>query len=289
MYDGVRQRLRQGRGEAPRHVDDGRDLPRRVDLPQLGEAAHLALEVAARPREHYETGVADVGRMDLDERVDELLSEPASSLRPLEARREHGRDDVPVEEPHDVERHAEHVLVLADGDDRRQANAVRRERELESRFADHVVRGRGQWGPRRPPQDISLVAALEEEREVRAAAVPDPLGTNRALTEPVCVEESVEAVEDEKRRALGARRFGVCRDDVGAGGHGAILPGRSSSNEATMRTRPGPRTALRRVRHARRTGRPRRRSASRSAPRTTRSARASHGSVCRRARRCGEG
>ena len=247
MDDRVGKRLGQLVGEPGRHLDDGRDLARRVDLPQLREAAHLALEVAAGAGERGERQLRDVRRMDLDERIDELLAEPAPRRRLLETRRQVARDDVAVEEPHHVEGHADHALVLADRDDRRQADPVWRERELEARLTHHVVRGRRKRGPRRPTQDEAVVAALEEEREVRAASVADPLRPDRPLAEAVLVEERLQAVEDDERRALGARRLGGRRDDVGSGGHGAILPRRRRRERVTRRTR-APSSAPRRGR-----------------------------------------
>ena len=81
---------------------------------------------------------------------------------------------MPVEEAHHVERDAEHGLVLADGDDLREAvEPGDADRVLQPRLAHHVVRRGRQRRPRRPAQDEALVAALEQEREVRAAAVAD--------------------------------------------------------------------------------------------------------------------
>ena len=62
---------------------------------------------------------------------------------------------------------------------------MRRERELKARLAHHVVGGRRERRTRRPPQDVAVVASLEQEGEVRAATVADPLGVDRALTEAV--------------------------------------------------------------------------------------------------------
>ena len=86
------------------------------------------------------------------------------------------RDHVPVEVAHDVERHAEHGLVLADGDD---LGEPRRTRRRGARAAGRASRtmscadgGSGGRGGRRSTKP--LAAALEQEGEVRAAAVADP-------------------------------------------------------------------------------------------------------------------
>ena len=96
-----------------------RQLTRLVHLPEPGEAPHLPLEVAGRLAEALETGGAPVGGVDLDERIDELLADPAAAVVRVECSRHRVGDDRPGHEGHDVEGHAEHALVLADGEDLR--------------------------------------------------------------------------------------------------------------------------------------------------------------------------
>ena len=57
----------------------------------------------------------------------------------------------------------------------------------------------------------------------------DPLA-DRPLAEAVLVEERLQAVEDDEQQARCARRLGGRRDDVGSGGHGAILPRHRDAN-----------------------------------------------------------
>ena len=57
---------------------DGRDLARLVQLPQAREAPQLALQVAGRLAEALQPGRAPVDRVDLDERVDQLLGRSAA-------------------------------------------------------------------------------------------------------------------------------------------------------------------------------------------------------------------
>ena len=104
MHDGRRQRLRQVGGEPRADLLDLRQLARLVDLPELREAAHLALQVAAGARERRELVARDVGGVDLDERVDEVEAERVARLFGLEARRQFARDHVPVDVAHHVER-----------------------------------------------------------------------------------------------------------------------------------------------------------------------------------------
>ena len=70
--DGERERLRQlvcEPGPDRLHV---REVTRAVDLPQLGEAPDLPLEIAAGPHELRDAVRTDVSRVDLDQRVDEV-------------------------------------------------------------------------------------------------------------------------------------------------------------------------------------------------------------------------
>jgi hypothetical protein len=83
--------------------------------------------------------------VDLDERVDQLVPETPPRVLRLQPRRELVGDDPPVDPLHDVERDAEHGLVVAHRDDRRQAREpAGAERELQPRLAHHVVRRRRQ-------------------------------------------------------------------------------------------------------------------------------------------------
>ncbi len=63
---------------------DGRDLARLVELPQPGEPAQLALEVAGRLAEALEARRAPVDGVDLDERVDQLLADRRALLGGVE-------------------------------------------------------------------------------------------------------------------------------------------------------------------------------------------------------------
>ena len=75
MDDGGRAGLGQvvALSQSPDRLDR-RDVARAVVLPQAEEAPQLALEVAGRLAEALEAGGAPVDRVDLDERVDELLA-----------------------------------------------------------------------------------------------------------------------------------------------------------------------------------------------------------------------
>ncbi len=144
--------------------------------------------------------------MDLHEGVDEVEPEGFARLLGLEAGRQLVRDHVPVEEAHHVEGHAEHAFVLADREDVGQPRKARgADRVLQSRFADHVVRRRREgraWGT---TQHEPLVAALDQEAEVRAAAVADPGRDDRPGPETVRVQERLDACLDDQRGLVGHR------------------------------------------------------------------------------------
>ena len=175
---------------------------------------------AARAREGGERGRSDVGGMDLDERLDEVLDggTPLVLVR-LEERRQCVGHDVAVEVLHHVERLSECVF-LAESDDARDADARIRERELQPRLAEDVVcrgRERRAWGA---PEDEPHVVPLDEEGDVRAPG-PDAADPQRPAAKPVLVEEALDVLEHEQRRHGERLGLGGSRDDVD--GHGAIL------------------------------------------------------------------
>ena len=81
------------RASAPTSLDL-RELTRLVDLPELGEAPDLTLVVAPGPRERRQAGRRDVGGVDLDERVDEVVAETTARRLALESRRQLVRRNV---------------------------------------------------------------------------------------------------------------------------------------------------------------------------------------------------
>jgi hypothetical protein len=125
---------------------------------------------------------------------------------------------VAVEVVHDVERDAEQALVLAHGHDRREPHeAALAQGELQSRLADHIVRGRRKRGARRAPEHEPTRLALQQEREVRAAPLADAVSPELTHAEPVLVEERLHPIEHEERRLREALDAGGTLDDVGPG------------------------------------------------------------------------
>ena len=97
----------------------------------------------------------------------------------LEPGRQLVGDHVPVEEAHDVERDAEHALVVADGDDRRQpVEPGGADRVLQPRLAHHVVRRGRQRRPRRPAQD-EAARSPRSSRNVKFEPPPSPIRVAR--------------------------------------------------------------------------------------------------------------
>ncbi len=200
VHDCRRHRLGQTALEEAAHLVDIRDRTRAVHLPQLLEPAHLPLGVAPRSREGGERGHRHVCRVDLDERVDQIPAQATPRRLRLETGRQRLRDDVPVEIAHHVERNAENRFVVADGEDLRKApEPTGAHGELQSRLAHHVVRRGRERRARRATKHEPVVAALEQEGEVRAAAVADSVGVEWSLAELIRVEEALDPVEDDQR------------------------------------------------------------------------------------------
>ena len=117
------------RPQAPRQLVHGGDAAGRVDGPELGEAAQLPLDVAARTPEADQSRLVAGDGVNLGEHVHELQPEGAAGgLVPVERARQLLLHDQAVDVRHDVERDTEHVRVVADREDRRNAHAERRKR-----------------------------------------------------------------------------------------------------------------------------------------------------------------
>ena len=195
MHDGRWQRLRQVRGEPRSHLLDLRQFAGLVDLPELREPAHLALHVAAGARERGELVVRDVGGVDLHEGVDEVEAERVARLLGLEARRQLARDHVPVEVA--ASRRTGTPSTLSSSQTARMSASRPKPAARiafcspASRTMSCAVGGSGGRGGRRRT-NLSSPRSIRK-REVRAAAVADPRRDDRPGTEPVRVEELLDA------------------------------------------------------------------------------------------------
>src|SRR6185436_8596731 len=74
--------------------------------------------------------------------------------------------------------------------------------QLEASLPDHVVGRRRQRRPGRAAEDEPVVAALEQEREVRPSPFADPARRDGPRAQAVLVEERLDVLEDEERRLL---------------------------------------------------------------------------------------
>ena len=190
------------------HLLDERQLARACQLPEPGEAAELALEVAGRPAE----ALGGRDGMELGERVDELVPDAATLGGRVELRRQLVVEDDAVHDVHHVERNAEGGLVLvreqhAGHPDRRPG-----ERAEESRLSQHVVGRRRQRRARRAAQHEALVAPADQEGDVRVP-VPDPRCLDRPRSEACSVEHRLDRLEHEQgRKRLGRRLLGRLHD-----------------------------------------------------------------------------
>ena len=75
MHDRRRARARQVLRKPAAHALDGRDLARLVHLPQAREPAQLAFQVARRLAKPLQASSPPVHRVDLGERLDQLLAD----------------------------------------------------------------------------------------------------------------------------------------------------------------------------------------------------------------------
>ncbi len=117
---------------------------------------------------------------------------------------------------HHVERHAEHRLVVADGDHGRHAHGGALERLQQAGLAQHVVCGGGQRWARRAAQHHAGVAAPHEEGDVRVP-LADALRLEATLADAVGIEECLERLAHHERRKLEARGVVRCVDHVHRG------------------------------------------------------------------------
>jgi hypothetical protein len=186
-------------------------------LPEAGEAAQLAVEVARRLAEAVEPARPPVGVVHLHERVDELLADRAPAGRVVERGGHGGRDHVALDQLHDVERRADHALVVARREHRRRARGGRLERLQQARLAQHVVRRRRQRPARRAPQHPRLTAAADQVRHV-GVALAERLGLHGAAAQPEPVQVRLERPPHQQRRQLRGRRLLGRVDDRAHGG-----------------------------------------------------------------------
>jgi predicted ATPase/DNA-binding SARP family transcriptional activator len=190
-------------------LEAGRQLARGVDLPEPRPPAQLALEVAGRLAQGLEAARAPVDGVQLGQRVHELEAEAAALGRRVEVRRQRLADDRPDDLLHDVERRADHAVVLAHREDPWNAHAAPRQAGLDARLADHVVRGGRQRGRGRAAHDDAGPVALDEVGQVRGA-VADPRCTRRPGAETLGVEERLELGQGQELRRLDRSHAAGC-------------------------------------------------------------------------------
>ena len=156
------------------------DPPAPARLIQRAEAAQLALEVAARAPEAAQRLGLPVDGVELGEGVDHGQAERPA----VGAGRDRVGDHGAVERLHHVERRADQLRVLADGEDARDADALLGERELQPRLAHDIVRGRRQWRRRRAsqhdarPTPLDQVGQVEDPSPIRVRRAGSPSGTS---------------------------------------------------------------------------------------------------------------
>jgi hypothetical protein len=105
---------------------------------------------------------------------------------------------------HDVERRADHRLVVAHREHLGDTRGGAADRAQETRLAQDVVRAGRQRRPRRAAHDEVAVAAANQVRDVRVA-LAERLDAKLAGAEPVLVEERAQRLDDEQGRPLVGR------------------------------------------------------------------------------------
>ena len=191
------------------------DLARAVVVPQAEEPAELALEVAGRLAEALEPGGLPVDRVELDERVDELLADPPALGRACRAAAGTSvGDDVALRRA--PSRRTGAPMTASSSQTASTSGTRAWSRPARAARAPRAAR-RGRWaaaagaagGAARPP-----VAAAHDGRS-RSSAPRRP-ARPRAAPAPsaVGVEEGHERLEHEQRHALVGGALLVGADDV---------------------------------------------------------------------------
>ncbi len=200
------------------------DLARLVQLPQAPEAPQLALQVAGGPAEALEAHRPPVDRVDLDERVDQLLGDPSALLGRVQ-RGGNARDDHLALDPlHHVERAADRGGVLAHREHLRHARRGVLQRPQQARLAQHVVSAGWQRRTGRAAQDHLGSPALDQVGHVRVA-LADRARFDLPLAEAVLVQEAPRAA----RARAGAGVRSACYVRVGCRRCHLAQPMRSSA------------------------------------------------------------
>ena len=158
------------------------DLARAVVLPQPAEAPQLALEVAGRLAEPLEPDRRPIHRVELDQRVDQLVGDPGALLGRVERGGIASVITSPCDPLHHVERRADHGRVVAHRQHLRHPDRRGLERAQQPRLAQHVVRARRQRPARRAAQhdpggqhegDVR-VALADRASRVRSSGASSP-------------------------------------------------------------------------------------------------------------------
>ena len=213
MHDRRRARVGQIVRQPSAHSLHGRDLARLVHLPQPREASQLPLEIAGRLAKALQSNRPPVHRVNLRQRLDQLLGDHAPLRRYVQGPRDAGDHHLARDALHHVEGAADRGRVLAHGEHHRDARRGVAQGAQEPRLAQHVVRAGGQRRARRAAQHVLVLPAPDQIRHV-GVALADRARLDLARTERVPVEKLAQWLEHEQRRTLVAARLRGRVDDV---------------------------------------------------------------------------
>ncbi len=127
-------------------------LSRAVVLPQPVEPPQLALQIAGRLAEPIEADLSPVDLVQLDQRVEQLVSDPLSVLGRVERLRNARRDDVALHLLHHVERCSDDLDVVTHREDSRCADGGWLERTQQPGLPQDIVGAWRQRPARRAPE-----------------------------------------------------------------------------------------------------------------------------------------
>jgi len=169
-------------GQAPVHLVDQGQLARSRLLPLPAPAPQRARHVVLLAAEVAEPHRVRVDRVDRRQGVDDALADrPALGLVEGPLRVLPGAQHWPLDELHDVERGAVHLLVRAEPRDRSDRHRRARERRDHAVLAAHVVGGAETLAERRPAQDPAGAARVGHRVGEVGVAARDPLEPQRRL------------------------------------------------------------------------------------------------------------
>ena len=142
-----------------------------------------------------EPGGAPVDLVEHGERVDERECDLSSALRRVEGLRQTpGQWREPIDQMHQVEGAAQHVVVLAEREDSRMRHRGTSERGDHPVFATHALIGLRDRDLRRASQHPGIRSSSNDEHGVRRSSDQRLVGQRFTDSQALCIEPRAEAL-----------------------------------------------------------------------------------------------